>query len=200
MFELILSDIINLIPDNFRDGKLSSGNIYKIVKVFIEEINKDMNLLEDVYDLSILNNQTGKTLDLTGADFGLKRGNLSDEDFIHQIEVFRARYVLGNDIESILMLFRALTELPAPDIRIIEKYLSTFENPRPRAFDLIIDGIDNFSAQLFLPILQAAKAAGIDVTIDELSVNNFITQGNGDYLLQGNGDKLIIEPGNLPPP
>lgn len=200
MFEIILSEIIKLIPDSFLEGKQPEGNIYKIVKVFVEEINKDMDTLEDVFNLYDLANQTGVTLDLTGADYGLQRGSLNDSDFRLLIAAFQARFTLGNDINSILSLFRTVTGLPAADVRIIEKYIPSLDNPRPRAFDLILDGIPGFEAQSFLPLLFSAKAAAIDVTIDELSTDNFLLQGNGDLLLQGNGDRLIIEPGNLPPP
>ena len=200
MFEIILADIIKLIPDSFLEGKQPTGNIYKIVKVFVEEINKDMQTLEDVFDITLLANQTGVTVDLSGADFGLFRNALDDDEFKIRIEAFKAGLVTGTDINSILALFRLLTGETGLNVRIKEKFDADLDNPRPRAFDIILDNTSTITALTFLPIALRVKGAGIEVTIDELSTNSFLTQGTMDYILQGNDDKIILEPGNLPPP
>jgi hypothetical protein len=198
MFELVLADIIKLIPESFRDGKQTDGNIYKIIKVIVEEFNKDMVTLEDVFNMSLVSGLTGVQLDLYGAGFGLVRGDKTDAEFLLEIIAFEAQTVIGNDVDSILSLFRLITGDTGLNVRIKEKFDSDLDNPRPRAFDIILDNQGTTEALALLPIAQTVKAAGVDVTIDELATDSFLTQGNGDYLLQGNGGKIIIEPGNLP--
>lgn len=198
MFELLLQDFIALIPDSFRDGKKASGNIHKIIKVFNEELNKDMDILEDVSKIIDLNTQTGVTLDLTGAGFGLTRLGDDDDTFRIRIQAFKSGSVIGNDINSILSLFRLLTGASGLDVRIKEKFDDDLVNPRPRAFDIILDTLDTPEALALLPVALAIKAGGVDVTIDELSIDSFLTQGSGDLILQENGGKLILESGNLP--
>ena len=198
MFEILLEDLIALIPDSFRDGKLSTGNIHKIIKVFNEEINKDMVTLQDVQDASDLDNMVGVTLDIYGAGFGLLRAGEDDDTFRIRIMAFKSGFVIGNDINSILSLFRVLTGDSGLNVRIKEKFDLDLTNPRPRAFDIILDNQDTVDALKLLPAAQAVKAGGVEVTIDELATDSFLTQGNGDFLLQGNGGKIILEPGNLP--
>jgi len=197
MFEVALDDIIALIPDSFFAGKQTSGNIYKIVKVFVEEINKDMETLEDVFNISDINNLTGVNLTLYAAGFALVRGSKTDSELRSEVIAFRSQGVLGTDINSILRLFRLVTGETGLDLTILEKFdPNVADNPRPRAFDIVLPNYsDESDISTLVSIANRVKAAGIDVTINEFVKNNFLLQGNGDFLLQGNGDKLIIEKG-----
>lgn len=197
MFLLDLQDSIDRIPDSFRDGKKPTGNIYRIYSVWINELNKDMADLQAIFDALDLANQFGLSLDLTGISFDLFRRGRTDDEFRAEIFAFKNGNFTGNDINSIIRLFQLLTGAGGLNVRIKEKFDDDLTNPRPRAFDIILDTIDTSDLTPFLNVAKRIKAGGIDVTVDELSTNSFLLQLNGDKILQLNGDKIIIEPGNI---
>ncbi len=195
MRETDLDDIIKLIPDSFLAGKQSDGNIYRTIQVFVEETNKDMVTLQAVYDLLEISNMTGVNLTLYAAGYGLSRGAKSDDELRIEVIAYRSQDVLGTDSESILKLFRLLTGDSGTDVQIVEKFEPQVDNPRARAFDIVLPNYNNEDVSTLLSIAQRVKAGGIEVTINEFVKNNFLLQGNTDFLLQGNGDKIIIELG-----
>jgi hypothetical protein len=194
--ETDLQSIIDLIPDSFLGGKKPDGNIYRIIKVFVEEINKDMVTLQEVQDLLDIENLFAVNLTLYAAGYGVPRGSKSDANLRLEVIAFRSNSVIGNDVESILSLFRLITGESGTDVQIIEKFESGLANPRPRAFDIVLPNFsDAAEISALLVVANGVKAAGVDVSINDLVQNNFLLQGNGDFLLQGNGDKIIIELG-----
>ena len=54
--------------------------------------------IQEEIDQVETSNQVGATLNIQGADYGLRRGNLDDDDFRMLIDAFIGRFALGNGL------------------------------------------------------------------------------------------------------
>ena len=67
------------LPDAYRKDK--DSNNYKILEVERDAVSQLNAMLNQIYEITDLENATGKTLDLYGEKIGQDRGKATDEQY-----------------------------------------------------------------------------------------------------------------------
>lgn len=180
---LVFQDTLDLLPDIY--DKSVDSNIYKIIQVFVEELNKLFDVFDDIAGLENIENVFGATLDLLGADFNLVRSGKSDDDFRALIFAKQSNFVDGNTIDAIICYLSFF--VPLVDITLIERFIpnlgekldgsrlldSTWQLSgigvrRARSFDVDVGTISGTLENSLTEALQILKSGGVEGTLNSL--------------------------------
>lgn len=87
------------LPDTYRRDK--DSNNYKILEIERDAVSQLNSMLNQVYDITDLENATGKTLDLYGEKIGQDRGKATDEQYRILLKAKAARNLVNGSYKTI---------------------------------------------------------------------------------------------------
>lgn len=160
-----LSKKIDLLPDIYDKSVVPKSNIRKIFEVIEDEFQECLDDLKLIRDIKLLANCYGKTLDLFGEQYRLKRFGKSDFEYRAFILAKIFERISGNGIDKILTYFSFF--ISSGPIRLIELWDPEYADEEIegmqiwRAFSVEVGTISDELMDILNVALQKLKAAGI---------------------------------------
>ncbi|MGL5713999.1 MAG: hypothetical protein ACRCX2_13340 [Paraclostridium sp.] len=152
----------------------STTNIYKLFKIFQEEINEFRQACYDVEDMHDIDKKYGKNLDNYGTNFEIDRRGDSDLEYINKIKSFLYSRGSYGDEDTILRTMSSYFGLGAEDFGV-----ATTDT---RKIEVTFPG--NITIEFAKELVKRVKAAGIRL---ELTPDKYWQDMNYE---EGVGEKI----------
>ncbi|MGL5717715.1 MAG: hypothetical protein ACRCX2_32185 [Paraclostridium sp.] len=152
----------------------STTNIYKLFKMFQEEINEFRQACYDVEDIHDIHKKYGKNLDNYGSNYEVERTGESDKDYLNKILSFIYSRGSYGDEDTIIRTVSSYFGLTTDNFSILE--------PDVRKIEFGFPG--DISINLVEDIVKRVKAAGIrlELTPDKYWEDMFYEEGVGEKI------------------
>jgi hypothetical protein len=116
----ILQKMLDLLTSAYN--KRPDGMIGKLFSIFAEAIAGVMNTLTIIGAWRNIDQASGTTLDRIGNNFGVARGNASDNFYRLMIKVKITAMLSGGDIDTVITAVAVLLNIEPSDVELVENY------------------------------------------------------------------------------
>ncbi len=172
------SDISGLLVDQYSD----SVNLLKIISAISNVKQEIEHTILDLMDKRVLDNAEGQQLDNLGDLVGLPREGKTDDEYRTEIGTQIQINLSGGQSEILISVVSSLTNSTV--VQLTDSY--------PAKINLTFNGTapSNLSS-----VINRLKAAGVEVTLTQISNNPFVFEGDTDGL--GFSDEDFPDGGEL---
>lgn len=201
----------HMLPDCYKqDNKSNNYKLIELNRLAISELKKDA---EDVFNSLDLMQETGATLDLSGADLGQKRGELDDDQYRYMLQTKIAQHTSDGTTNRVIALVAMILRAQPSEIGMQDEYPAGVKFTSLPFSSLSKVGFSGYQAMQMISLLMPAgvsistanfvgmfEFAQDDGIYDERTGFGDIGQTIGGYLgmmFDGSGNVVLPIKGGL---